>query len=185
MILGLPLTGKSRLAAKLTEGADRVIFFDPMSDYAAYAGARQTTLNELAEHPEWLSEPRFRIAIVPDGEDYEGEVAETISIAYQVRNLILVFDEVGDYRSVTERMLNRVSRTGRHSGIVPIYVSQVATDIPLTVRRLATRVYSFTQFFERDLSALESVYGIGFTDRVKKLRKGEHATWTLPTLEAG
>jgi hypothetical protein len=185
IILGLPFTGKSKLAAKLVEGADRVLFFDPCRDYANYAGAKEITVSQLMDNPKLLSQPRFRYSIVPESEDVEDELDDLIALARAVKNVLIVFDEVGDYRQYAEHALNKVARNGRHDGLVPIYVSQVAVDIPLTVRRLATRVYSYLQVDVRDIKALAGQYGQDFADGVANSKPGELITWTLPTLRIG
>lgn len=182
IILGLPFTGKSRLAAKLTEEADRVVYFDPMSDYSGYSNAKPVTVSELLENPSLLEEPRFRLAVIPNEDTLDDDLEDTIRLVRGAGNAILVFDEVGDYRQRNEVILNKIARNGRHDGIVPIYVSQVAIDIPLTVRRLATRVYSYLQVHKEDIDALAERYGQAFADSVKNAKPGELTQWTLPTL---
>jgi hypothetical protein len=181
----LPFTGKSRLAAKLTAQADRVVFFDPMNDYAQFAGAKEITVSQLLENPKLLETPKFRFAVIPDEENMIDELEDTIRLVRSASNAVLVFDEVGDYRQQGEQILNRVARNGRHDGIVPIYVSQVAIDIPLTVRRLATRVYSYMQVDPKDIDALRDKYGEPFANAVRDSKPGELNVWTLPTLPHG
>lgn len=181
IILGLPFTGKSRLAAKLTAEAERVVYFDPMQDYAAYANARQVTVSELLEKPDLLEAPKFRLAVIPNDETIADDLEDTVTLIRSATNLVFVMDEVGDYRQKAEHIMNRLARNGRHDGIVPIYVSQVAVDIPLTVRRLATRVYSYLQVDKRDIDALETQYGETFAASVKSGK--ELSVWILPTLQ--
>lgn len=152
-----------------------------MHDYGSYAGAKNVTVNDLLSGNH-LKQAKFRLAVIPDELDIDQELEDTIRLVRAAGNAVLVFDEVGDYRQKNEQTLNRIARNGRHDGIVPIYVSQVAIDIPYTVRRLATRVYSFAQFHPADIKALSEVYGESFAQSVKDSKGHEFNVWTLPTL---
>lgn len=180
MIIGLPMSGKSYLAAKLTKPCPRVVYFDPAKDYAKLTGAKSITVDELFDNPAILDQKRFRIAIIPDSEPEE-VLEDVTAIVRAAGNLVFVLDEVGDYnQGKAGDTLKKLARNGRHDGIVSVYVSQVAVDIPKTVRRLATRVYSFKQVHPHDLKALEEIYGEAFAQRVANLGEHEHATWKIP-----
>jgi hypothetical protein len=97
-------------------------------------------------------------------------------------DMVVVLDEVGDYKRFAEMELVKLARNGRHDGIVSMYVSQMAIDIPKGVRRLATRVYSFRQFHKDDLKALGEIYGEPFAEEVSRAELHEVIEWTLPGL---
>jgi len=179
IIIGLPLSGKTFLAAKLTANVSRILFFDPYHDYAQAAGAEEVSADELIENPQRLAQARFRLAVIPDEADIAMQLEEVIRIARAAGNLVLVMDEVGDYKRNAQLELEKLARNGRHNGIVPIYVSQVAMDIPRTVRRIATQVYSFRQEDMEDLDALSERYGEKFATEVSTLKLHEYRKWTL------
>lgn len=180
VIIGLPMSGKSYLAAKLTKDAPRVLYFDPFHDYAQTAGAVEISADALIERPTILNRSTFNFAIIPDEDDLALQLEEVVKVARAAGDLVLVLDEVGDYKREATLELEKLARNGRHNGLVPVYVSQVAMDIPRTVRRLATRVYSFRQEDKDDIDALSERYGEAFALKVSTLPLHEHALWTLP-----
>lgn len=179
----MPFTGKSKLAAKLTAEAERVVFFDPCHDYGAYAKAKEITVSQLLDNPKLLQQPSFRYAVIPNDETIDEDLYATITLVRAAKNAVIVLDEVGDYRKSNEAILNKLARNGRHDGIVPVYVSQVAVDIPLSVRRLTTRVYSYWQAHKEDIEALAEYYGEDFANNVANAQNGELTVWILPTLQ--
>jgi adenylate kinase family enzyme len=179
IIIGLPLSGKTYLAAKLTANVPRILYFDPYHDYNEAAGAEEISADSLIENPRVLAKGSFRYAIIPDEDDIAMQLEEVVSIARAAGNLVLVMDEVGDYKRNAQLVLEKLARNGRHNGLVPIYVSQVAMDIPRTVRRIATRVYSFRQEDIEDLDALSERYGEKYAEDVSNLALHRYALWTL------
>jgi hypothetical protein len=177
IILGLPLSGKSTLAAKLTKDVPRLLFFDPFQDNDTIANVQKISMDELRENPKLLAKDKFRYAIQPGNETLVEDADEFISYARAAGNLVMVMDEVGDYKRELEQELSAVARNVRHQGIVPIFVSQFATDIPKNVRRAASSVYSFIQYHPHDLDALAEVYGEKYANTVSHLRKYRYALW--------
>lgn len=181
IIIGLPLSGKTYLAARLTASAQRVLFFDPYHDYKEMAKAEEISADDLIADPtKYLHRSSFRYAIIPDEDALADQLEDVVSLARAATNLVLVMDEVGDYKEEADKTLKKLARNGRHNGLVPVYVSQVAMDIPRTVRRLATRVYSFRQADMDDLDALAERYGEDYSNKVANLPPHEYALWTLP-----
>ena len=179
IIIGLPLSGKTYLAGKLTAPAKRILFFDPYHDYEEAAGAEEIAADDLIADPKILNKSEFRYAIIPDEDFLAEQLEDVVSIARAAGNLVLVMDEVGDYKRNATLTMEKLARNGRHNGIVPVYVSQVAMDIPRTVRRIATRVYSFRQEDIDDIEALSERYGEDYANRVRNLGLHRHALWTL------
>lgn len=179
IIIGLPLSGKTYLAAKLTKTAQRVLYFDPYHDYSDAADAIEITADQLIDDPKLLNVSEFRYAIIPDEDYMADQLEDVVTIARAAGNLVLVMDEVGDYKREAALTLEKLARNGRHNGIVPVYVSQVAMDIPRTVRRIATRVYSFRQEDIDDLDALSERYGEKYAQKVSQLPLHEYELWTL------
>lgn len=180
IILGIPMSGKTTLAATLTKSVKRIVYFDPFHDYAEIANAKAVKASELFKNPKILDQSEFRYAIQPDDTgDLAQDFDDTVMLVRAAGDMVFVMDEIGDYKRETEQTLAKIARNIRHNGIVPIFVSQVATDIPKTVRRLATAVYSFRQEHPDDLEALEKVYGEAFAQEVSQLPEHEYALWTL------
>lgn len=181
MILGISYTGKTTKAAELAKSADRVLAFDPLHDYARF-GYEEISVGELSERPELLDAPRFKIAAIPDEEDLQNDLSLFVRLARDAGNVVVIFEEVGDYSAEGFPELNKIARNGRHEGIVPIFVSQCAVDIPKVVRRTATYVYSFRQQEPDDLRQLEGRCGADFVARAKVAwEKGTYALWIIPT----
>jgi hypothetical protein len=179
IIIGLPMSGKTTLAAKLTKDVPRILFFDPFHDYRTIAKAPEILADALIENPRMLDKPEFRYSIIPDEDDLGGQLESVVAIARAAGDMVFVMDEVGDYKQEATKTMEKLARNGRHNGIVPFYVSQVAMDIPRTVRRLASQVYSFRQEDPDDLDALSERYGDAFAIKVRNLPQHRYAKWTL------
>jgi hypothetical protein len=186
IILGMPFTGKTYFAAKLTKSADRVLFFDVVGDYRKAANSTEFTIDELEANPNVLDLPRFKISVRPSDDDERAIVADLermLALAREKKNMVVVLDEVGDYSLLGQRALTKVFRNGRHYGLATVLVSQVATDIPKTCRRISTRLYSFLQEDPSDLAALEEKAGSEFAAKVKSWKEGDPpAVWQISTL---
>lgn len=182
VILGLPESGKSTLVEKLTADAHRVIFFDAGGDDYDKPGRLVLSVAELAKYPAFLNDPHCRIVIRPRARDGAGLAEECHSLLDTLglwqrppprRNLIVAFDEVGDYRQWAEHDLKVAFRRARHLAIGVILASQFATDIPLTSRRAASHVYCLAQSHRVELDALAKDYGEDFAARVEAWRHYE------------
>lgn len=183
VMMGLPTFGKSTLAEKLTAEADAAIFVSTFHDYEKTERG-VATVDQLEKYPALLSDPHSRIAVRlshSSGRACAEEVAAVIDcLKFAGRNFdrtghggrVAVFDEVGSYRRYLEDELNEVFRGGRHYGVVPIFASQVATDIPLKCRKLASRVLCLGQRHRDELKELE-IYGKPFAERVGRWAKYE------------
>lgn len=179
IIIGLPLSGKTYLAAKLTKDVPRIVYFDPYHDYSEIASAQEITADSLIENPNILNRNTFRLAVIPDEDELAMQLEEVCRVVRAAGNSVFVMDEVGDYKREATVCLEKLARNGRHDGIVPIYISQVAMDIPRTVRRIATRVYSFRQEDIEDIDALRERYGEDYANAVSELPLHEYKLWTL------
>lgn len=183
VVMALPTFGKTTLCEKLAAPADRALFFSTVRDFEKPERG-VFTVEQLEAHPELLADPHSRIAVraeATSGKPLASEVEALIEcLEYAGRNFdrtgrggrVVVFDEVGDYRRHLEDRLNTVFRKGRHFGIVPIFASQVATDLPLKCRKLASRVLCLGQRHADELKELR-IYGAGFAERVGRWAKYE------------
>lgn len=195
IVLGVQQSGKTTLVRERLASARRTVFATPHpSDYAT--DGELVFVDDLASEPGLLDGTVCRLVVPLGDEDRDGDensdqqarqVLQLISIlrreAPRRGALVLVLDEVGDYRRQCEAALTRLHRNGHHRGIASVLISQCATDIPPSCHRNATRVLSLLQTRSADLDALETEYGAAFRERVASWRPGdEPAVWTLPTL---
>lgn len=165
IIVGMPYSGKSTLAERLTRTAYRVVWFSPETDYEK-PGRLVVTMPQLKRYPDLLLDPHLRL-VVRNPENADGKVlaanlASLIDLCRWAEDLVLVCDEVGDYREESERVLNKLFRRGRHKGIATVLVSQVPTDIPYKCRKIASRVWCFKQSHADELKELRQLYGDSF-----------------------
>lgn len=184
LILGVPGSGKTRLARGRLARSRRAVFFDPTGHDYDGSGERVSPEDLIAD-PELLAGTVCRLHVVP-GDDVAAGFAITVRAcrgAARHGGLVLLGDEVGDYSQRAAEVLTRLHRNGHHDGVASLLVSQCAVDIPKTCRRTATRVSSLLQVASADLEALAVEYGDEFAERVRRWRPGDPAAvWSLPTL---
>ena len=196
IVLGVQQSGKTTLVRERLASARRVVFATPHpGDYAD--DGELVTVDELRRQPELLDGVVCRL-VVPlgdeerdDDEADEVEARDVLQLVRFVRReapargpLVLVLDEVGDYRRRCEATLGRLHRNGHHRGVASVLISQCATDIPPTCHRNATRVVSLLQTRTEDLDALEAQYGATFRERAARWQRGDPpALWMLSTLD--
>jgi hypothetical protein len=183
LVLGVPGSGKTRLAVARLASARRVVFFDPTGhDYTEEGEA--VTVAELAAE---LRHRFARLVVVPGldaAADFAATVAACRAAGKEHGGVVLCADEVGDYSRQAADHMTRLHRNGHHDGVASVLVSQCAVDIPLTCRRTATRVACLLQTNSADLDALEQEYGPDFRESVARWRPGDPAAvWTLPTMQ--
>jgi hypothetical protein len=171
-----------------------VLIFDPseMSDYLDVADP--VTVGELERRPSILAAEQVRLVVCSmarDEAELGAEVERVAQVARAARDLLLIWEEVGDYCDPQQPCpgapfcLSKLARNGRKQGLPCVWISQCAVEIPLKVRRQATRIVSFGQSEVLDVTALEARCGEPFAAQVRAWRKGEPpAIWTLPSLEA-
>lgn len=178
--MGVPGTGKTTLAVARVDEARRVVFFCPTGDLEPQG--RVLTPEQLAGDAELERGTWCRIVVKAwDRDDVAPAFLATLAAcrrAGQRAPLILVPDEVGDYRAECERELGALHRNGHKDGVTSVLISQVATDFPLTCRRTATRVVSLLQEDPEDLKALRERYGDQFAERARAWGPGQPpAVW--------
>ncbi|MHB1843227.1 MAG: hypothetical protein ACYCWW_00150 [Deltaproteobacteria bacterium] len=173
VILGLPTSGKTWLAERLVAPAWRVVWFDPAGDYGK-PGRVEVTPDELERWPRLVNDPHLRLVVTPQGEtgrELAEDLTRVTNIVRKKGDLVFVADEVGDYRVYAEGRLGWLFRRGRHDGIATVLVSQVGTDIPLTCRKTASRVYCLAQHHPDELQKLAAIYGEAYAARVAAWQK--------------
>jgi hypothetical protein len=171
LVVGVPGSGKTCYARRVVRRAHRVIYFDPGGDYDQTPGAEVVTVHRWPSRS-YFRQEYFRLVVEVDPESETGDQFVWVAQrAREVGNLVLLCDEVGDYnRGPAERALKNLNRNGHKRGIVTVYVSQRAMEIPLGARASATRVDSFLQDSEDDLDTLHDLYDPsepGFSERVR------------------
>jgi hypothetical protein len=180
LIMGDSGSGKTHNGNLLTADAHRVQWFDPEDEHLK-PGRLVLTPAELLTYPKLLDDPHLRLVITPESYDEEGMGEEAAAVADLVmdrgKNLVSYWGEVGDYRRSSESSLNRLFRKGRKRGIVPVFDSQVATDFPLTSRKLATDVYVTSMSHSAELAEIERQYGEAVADRALHWHEWQVTHW--------
>lgn len=182
---GLPTFGKTTLCEKLAAEAYAAIFLSTFRDFEKPSRG-VATVDQLERYPQLLAQSYSRIAVRVTsgkrGRALADEYARTIEcVNFAGRHFdrtgkggrIFVLDEIGDVRRHLEDELNAVFRGGRHYGIVPVFASQVATDLPLKARKLASTAYFLGQRHNDELKEIAACYGRDFASRVGRWRKYE------------
>jgi hypothetical protein len=185
IVIGLPMSGKTTLAAELTKDCPRLAFITTMQDDARMFKALPIPAETFLDDPkQFVGRARFRVAVVMDAGAEAEQLAAILHVMRAAGDCVVVLDEVGDYKQKAELELVKLARNGRHNGIVSVYISQMAVDIPKGVRRLATRVYSFQQYHPHDIDALDEIYGEDFAIAVRNSRGHDFQYWDLTTVGA-
>jgi hypothetical protein len=185
IIVGVPGSGKSTWARRLVAAQSRVIYFDVAGDYEnlglGYGSTSRIAKCYVPNFPgdDFFSD-RFKLTVLAerlDWQDVRNEFIATVRLAKRVKNLTLLADEVGDYKTgPSEQALKALHRNGHKDGIISVLVSQRFVDIPLGCRATATAVYSFLQDNADDLQALHEQFDTlspGFAERVRNWKPGE------------
>lgn len=174
LVIGVPGSGKTYYAVRLVAKARRVIYFDPAGEFEGVRGAIVCDVDTWPSS-EVTQQSHFRVVVRAEqsGErDVGDEFVYTAQRARAIGDCVLLADEVGDYnRGPAERALKMMHRNGHKQGVVTVFVSQRAVDIPLGCRATATHVASFLQDNEQDIDALRDVYdpgSPGFSERVRR-----------------
>lgn len=183
VVMGLPTFGKTTLCESLAAEADSALFVSTFRDYEKVCRG-VATVAQLERYPALLTEDHSRIAVrleAQSGKPLADEVARVLTCVKRAGQhfdnhgfggRVLILDEVGSYRRHLEDQLNEVFRGGRHYGVVPIFASQVATDLPLKCRKLASKVLCLGQRHADELKELR-IYGANFAERVGRWAKYE------------
>lgn len=174
-------TGKTRYAEQLTRDAWRCVWFSPVPDYVR-PGRTHASVAYLSKYRGLFDDPHARIVVDVQGEEGRDIALELRHLVKLMREatarkespggFVLVLDEVGDYAQSGDGVLKSLFRRCRHNGFAIVLVSQCATDIPLRCRKLATRVSTFGQEHEVELTEIEKVYGADYRAAVENWRPG-------------
>src|ERR1700690_4314944 len=92
IILGLPKSGKTYLAGKLTANVPRIVFFDPYHDYKEAGKATEISADELIENPKILNQSRFRYAVIPNEDDLDEQFDMVTRIVRAAGNCVYVME---------------------------------------------------------------------------------------------
>ncbi len=162
IILGIPGSGKSWLAKALTKDCKRVVYFDPHGDYEDLRGAEIVNPFDNERLIAALRPGKPVRVVIPAERSDEREVKDEFEwlvkfLKWYKQGVVLVADEVGDYKVECNKTLLRLHRNGHKFGIVTLLVSQRGVDIPLGCRATPTQVYSLLQTHEDDIEALEEM----------------------------
>jgi hypothetical protein len=177
VLMGVSGTGKTTLVKRLTAEAFRCLWFDPEGEYAA-PGRLVVKVAELERWPGLLVDPHARIVVEPTDDDPEAmaeDVGALCSLLLHFKRLpmVVVFEELGDYGRLpaAEKGLSRLWKKGRKRGLVPLACSQVATDIPLHVRKQATDAWVTSQDHAGEIAEVERIYGPQMAERARSWQR--------------
>jgi len=159
LILGKTGSGKSTLAKKIIATYDRVVVFDPLSEY--HGGLVVEDFSDLVRYFETQSPDsfflvcRFRGSTLDETEqiyDYAARACDEIG------NLLLVIEEAEMFlnsRNETSYINNLIS-FGRHKHISILAIGRRPVEIAIRLRAQFTSIFSFRQTEPRDLQYLEA-----------------------------
>lgn len=192
-MVGKTGSGKStwtkRLAAELYRKRWRVLVFDPCDEYSRGAPVNpnvapgplphRMTVPELLARPEVLDAKRLGLAVVSQEEPRKvaRDFASVASLVRSTGGLAFIIEEVGYFAEHAAESLKAVATLYRKWGVAAVFVSQRATQIPLTARSQASAVVAFRQDEPADLEALAQKCGEPFADEVARLPVGECRIW--------
>lgn len=192
MIVGKTGTGKSTLAKELCGlwmKRHRVVCFDVCDEYSQ-KGRRsrevrlgplreRVTLEQLHKKLELLDDPNLALSVVPsdDEEECARDFEDLAELVKHTGDLVFIVEEVGFFGELAAARINQVATMFRHYGVAVVFVAQCAVQVPKKARRQLSALVSFRQDDPDDLSALESLAGETFAERVSRLAAGEHADW--------
>lgn len=186
IIVGVPQSGKTVLALRLVKACRRVVYFDPRAEYEA-RGEPIKPSDLRSDHfaGEWL-----RLTIQANRNSEIDPAVEFVHSSRIVRDgarihgsLVYVCDEIGDYAAGAMRTLRQIHANGHKDGVVSLFVSQRAVDLPLGCRATATRVLSLLQTHPTDLQRLEDEFGPEMRSAAQAWRPySPPAVWTRPRL---
>lgn len=179
IVLGLPRYGKTRLVRDvLTADCTRCIWHDVTGhDYYA-PGRLPLSITELEAHPDLLDADAVRIVVIAqnpgDPDSLADETSRIVDMVFpRPGRIVTVFDEMQAHHRKSEKTVNSLFARGNHFGIVPVLLSQKATDIGLGARVTASDVYCFGQHHPLELKAVYDCYGDIYASKVAAARKGD------------
>jgi len=159
LILGKTGSGKSTLAKKIIATHDRVVVFDPLSEY--HGGLVLESFNDLVRYFETQAPDsfflvcRFRGATLDETEqiyDYAARACDEIG------NLLVVIEEAEMFLNSRNEIsyINNLISFGRHRGISILAIGRRPVEIAIRIRAQFTSIFSFRQTEPRDLQYLEA-----------------------------
>lgn len=171
-ITGISQTGKTTFTEKLVAPAFRRVYASPDTEFQKQHRL-VLSVDELERYPALFDLVHLAVVVQLEEYDEEKQGEEVGKLCHLMlergRDLVLVYDEMGGYRRYAEVPLNRLWSRCSKRGIVPVFLSQVQTDLPLTVRKQASDAYIFAQPHKTELAEVEAVYGEEAAARVRQL----------------
>lgn len=186
IIIGIPLSGKTWMARKLVSSCDRVVYFDVRAEYEE--NGRPIRPEDLQASD--LDGQYLRLTVQAFRNPYRNVPDEFIETTRIVREgaalygpLVYVCDEIGAYATGAMTTLRQIHANGHKDGVVSLFISQRAVDLPLGCRATASKVMSLMQTHPTDLQRIEDEFGRPMREACERWRPGdEPATWVRPNL---
>lgn len=184
-VYGASGSGKSTRVKDLMRGAERVVVFDPMDEYASHRFARCTSLARVLAGMKRGWAGGFRIAYVPPS-NREAEALHKLALLLMqaqapyrderdARKIVLVVEELNLSFPVAALPrdiygMGELCSRGRHYGIEVIGVTQRLAEVNTRFRGNTSEAYFFRQSDHVDVQAVGRMLGPQWAKHVQELQ---------------
>lgn len=182
-VAGRKGSGKSTIARKILESSPRLFMFDTMGEHA-WIPERFENLEQavmfLMESP---YRETFMGSLVPSGDDFDSEFAETCVEVYDAGNMMFGVEEIPMLSTAgfVPKKFNKIVRLGRHRNLSVLYTAQRLSECPRALTSATDIFVLFCHSEPRDLDAISDRCGGEIARKVQEL--GDHGFLIWDVLE--
>lgn len=185
LIFGKRGTGKSYLANKLIEKANRLLIYDTLGEYES--GVVFEPSERFREFWKRVYRKNFRLIYRPLNP--EAEIDEIAELVFLLGNMTFLVEEVDCYCTswqISDALAHIIQR-GRHKDITLIGVTQRPFGIHRLLTSQAKEIYVFGTNEPRDRDYLKMLLGSEIEAKLDQLKQYEYLHWQdgKPELEIG